>query len=141
MEWLSFLGSAASGGILGGILSGVKMFAAYKQKKMDLAHEIAMAAETRLNMDKEMELATIKGTIDMEIQETTDDSANLRSALEAESQISGTSQWVNDLRGSTRPILTYILAGIATVLQTEEFVFMAMTAVTFWFGDRPPKKR
>lgn len=140
MEWLSFLTSAASGGILGGVLSGVKMFAKYKQKKIELAHEIAMATETRKNIAAEMELAKVRGTIDLEMQESTDDSANLRAALNAEAQITGTSQWVTDLRGSTRPVLTYALTVIATVLQTEDFIFMATTAITFWFGDRPPKR-
>ena len=88
-----------------------------------------------------MELARRKGEMDLELQESSDDSANLRAALNAEAQITGTSQWVNDLRGSTRPILTYLLTLIACVTQTEAFVFMATTAITFWFGDRPPKNR
>ena len=140
MQLLEFLTSAATGGVLGGILSGFKLYAGYKKQQIDYAFQIDLAKETRLNIGAEMELAKMRGEIDLEIQESTDDSANLRAAMEAESQITNTSQWVNDLRGSTRPILTYALTLAAAIIQTTDFVFMATTAITFWFGDRPPKK-
>ena len=140
MQLLEFLTSAATGGVLGGILSGFKLYAGYKKQQIDYAFQIDLAKETRLNIGAEMELAKMRGEMDLEIQESTDDSANLRAAMEAESQITNTSQWVNDLRGSTRPILTYALTLAAAIIQTTDFVFMATTAITFWFGDRPPKK-
>lgn len=142
---LDALLSVASGGLLGGVLSLGKMFASYKEKKMTLSHEIDMAQENRLTMEQEMALATVKGAIDLELQESEDDARNLTAAIEAESVSRGDSSWVNDLKASTRPILTYSLVVCAFGLVAmspenpwaNEFIFMAMTAVTFWFGDRP----
>ena len=149
MALLELLASAASGGLLGGALSLGKLFHAYKEKKLAYSHEISMAAELRQNMALEMELAQIKGTIDLELQESEDDAKNLRSAIDAESASTGSSPWVMDLKASTRPILTYGLTICAFGLVAmspenpwaNEFIFMAMTAVTFWFGDRPRRAK
>ena len=142
---LETLLSAAGGGLFGLIGSGFKTFMKWKEEKERYKFQIAMAAEERQNMEMEMRLAEIKGAIDLELQESANDAANLQAAIRAESQITGTSQWVADLRGSVRPFLTYGLCLCSFVLimgwpenqWNNEFVFMAMTAVTFWFGDRP----
>ncbi len=114
---------------------------------MTLAHEVVMAAEDRLTMKQEIDLAKIKGEIDLELSESQDDARNLTEAIRAESASKGSSPWVADLKASTRPILTYGLCACAFIIVmvdqtnpwTNEFIFMAMTAVTFWFGDRPRK--
>lgn len=145
---LETLLSAAGGGLFGLIGSGFKAFMSWKDKKLTLEYQIKMAAEERQNMALEMELAKVKGAIDLELQESQADAANLQAAIAAEGAIQGASQWVDDMRGSVRPILTYGLVVCSVVLiawQPEnkwnnEVVFMAMTAVTFWFGDRPRKK-
>ena len=146
---LDALLNVASGGLLGGALSLGKLYHAYKEKKLSFAHEISMAAETRQNIAMEMELAKIRGTIDLELQESEDDAKNLRAAIDAEAASQGSSPWVADLKASTRPLLTYALVvcafGIVAVDQgnpwANEFIFMAMTAVTFWFGDRPRRAK
>ena len=145
---LETLLSAAGGGIFGLIGSGVKLFMAYKDRKLKNEHEVNMAKETRLNMSMEIELAKSQGAIDLELQESDADAKGLQAAINAESSITDTSQWVADLRGSTRPFLTYSLVIGSFVIivaspnnpWTNEWVFMSMTAVTFWFGDRPLKK-
>jgi len=149
MALLELLASAASGGLLGGALSLGKLYHAYKEKKLSFAHEVSMAAETRQNMAMEMELAKIRGTIDLELQESEDDAKSLRSAISAEADSKGSSPWVMDLKASTRPFLTYGLTISAFFLVAfspdnpwgNEFIFMAMTAVTFWFGDRPRRAK
>ena len=74
---------------------------------------------------------------------------NLQAAIIAEGSIKGTSQWVQDLRGSLRPLLTYSLVILAAAIAwlepvnpyIPEIVFLATVPVTFWFGSRPPSKR
>ena len=145
MAILELLGSAASGGLLGGVFSAVKLFGAYKEKKLQFAHELAMSQEDRKNMDKEIEVAKVKGTLDLEIEESRGDAMALTAAINAEATTKANSPWVQDFKSMTRPVLTYLLVimafGITLADQgnpwAEEIVFMASTAVTFWFGDRP----
>ena len=131
--------------MLGLLGAGFKAFMGWKDKKLAFQHEIELAKETRLTMGVEMQLAQLKGQIDLEQPEVAADAAHLNAALQAEASITNTSPWVNDLRGSTRPLLTYMLS-IAAVSMVwaqpdnpwnNDLVFMAMTAVGYWFGDRP----
>jgi Flp pilus assembly protein TadB len=142
---IDLLMSSAGGGLLGGILSLGKLWGAYKEKKMLLSHEVKMAEEDRKNMAMEIDMAKVKGSIDLELQESEDDAKALTAVIKAEVDTKGASPWVQDLKASTRPILTYVLCVMAFVLVifamenpwTNEIVFLASTAVTFWFGDRP----
>ena len=141
--------SAAGGGLFGLIGSGFKLWGQYKEKKLVFQHEVDMAKETRQNMAMEMDLAKIQGTIDLELQESAQDATNLQAAINAEASITGTSPWVDNLRGSLRPFLTYGLCiltfGLVAVQPNNpwinEFVFLSTTAVTFWFGTRPMKSK
>ena len=146
---LDLLLSAGGGGVLGLLGAGFKAFMSWKDKKLTLEYQIKMAAEERQNMAMELELAKAKGEIELELQETTQDAENLQAALRAEAALPDASPWVNDLRASTRPLLTYALsiAAVSLVWTSPEnpwnndIVFMAMTAVGYWFGDRPPKRK
>lgn len=146
---LELLLSAGGGGILGLVGAGFKTWMGFKQKKLDLEHQIKLAKEERENMALEMELARVKGTIDLELQESEASARGLEAALRAESALPDGSAWVNDLRGSVRPILTYALSTAAVAIAAfqpdnpwnNDIIFMAMTAVGYWFGDRPPKRR
>lgn len=145
MALLDLLASAASGGLLGVVGAGIKTFTAYKEKKLTFAHEKVMAQEDRQTLTMEMELAQLKGTIDLELQESESDAKNLTAAINAEANTKGSSPWVQDLKASTRPLLTYGLCIITSLLIAfdsgnvwiGEMVFLTTTAVTFWFGDRP----
>lgn len=147
--WLELLSSAAGGGILGVVGAGIKTFTAYKEKKLMFAHEVAMEQEARLSMTLEVELSKVKGVIELELQESQDDAKNLTAAIQAEADTKGSSPWVMDLKASTRPLLTYGLCAITSLLITfdssnpwlDEMVFLTTTAVVFWFGDRPRRVR
>lgn len=148
MGWLDLLLSAGGGGVLGLLGAGFKQFMSWKDKKLTLQYQIDMAKEDRLNMEMEIALAKVRGEIDLELQESENDAKNLQAALAAEASIKDARPWVNDLRGSTRPFLTYGLSLAAVLLVSfqpenqwnNDIVFMAMTAVGYWFGDRPPKR-
>jgi hypothetical protein len=137
--------SAAGGGLFGLLGAGVKMFMEYKDKVLANKHEVEMAEQSRKDMTMELELSKQQGSIDLELQESDADARNLTAAINAESEAKGASQWVNDLKASTRPILTYLLCIMAIILViiesqspwVNEIVFLASTSVTFWFGDRP----
>ena len=137
--------SAAGGGLFGLIGAGVKTFMNWKQQKLANEHEVNMAEQSRQDMQLEIELSKQQGAIDLELQESDADARNLTAAISAEAEAKGASQWVKDLKASTRPILTYLLCIMAITLVmiesksewVNEIVFLASTAVTFWFGDRP----
>ena len=141
--------NVASGGLFGLIGAGFTKFMGWKEKKLELEHEVNMASENRLTMQMETELAKIQGSIDLELQESEADAKNLQAAINAEGNIRGASQWVTDLRGSLRPILTYSLVACAILMSSflqgnpwnGEILFLATTAVTFWFGSRPPSTK
>ena len=142
--------SAAGGGLFGLIGAGFTKFMGYREKKLELEHEVSMASENRQTMQMEAELTKIQGAIDLELQEDENDAKNLQAAIAAEGNIKDASQWVTDLRGSLRPILTYSLVACAVAMSvwaakdnpyTNEIIFLATTAVTFWFGSRPPSTK
>ena len=147
MDWLSLLTSTAGGGILGGILSLGKLWGAYKEKQLMCAHEEKMAIVDQDNMKLEIEANKHKAELELETTELETDAKALTAAITAEANTKGSSPWVNDLKASTRPILTYLLVMMAFITVTwnmnsvwaEEILFLASTAVTFWFGDRPRK--
>lgn len=142
--------SAAGGGLFGLIGAGFTKFMGWKEKKLELEHEVKMASENRATMEMETQLAKVRGAIDLELQESEADAKNLQAAISAEGNIKDASQWVTDLRGSLRPLLTYALVACAVAMSvlagqdnphTNEVIFMAMTAVTFWYGSRPPSTK
>ena len=148
MGILELIFSAGSGGLLGLLGSGFKQFMSWKDKKLTLEFELKTMDKQAELMQLESELALQEKAIDREIKEDENDARSLQAALLAESKITGTSQWVADLRGSVRPVLTYALAILSIVMAwnspgnpwVNEVVFMAMTAVGYWFGDRPPRR-
>lgn len=143
---LEFLTSAAGGGIFGLGASLVKGWGEYKNKQLDMVHEVNMIVEIGKNMLLEMDLSKIKGTINLELQESAADAKNLTAAITAETSLKGASPWVQDVRALVRPVLTASLVLLAfgsawaKFPLASEFIFMATTAVTFWFGDRPRKR-
>ncbi len=141
MEWLTALTGVASGGLFGLVGTGFKLWMGNKKEEAKLAHQLALAKETRENMKLEMELVQTKQAHDLELQENDNDAKGLHAAIAAEANIAKVHLWVNDVRGCTRPFLTVLLIAVTWYYpDNPEFSFMAATAVTFWFGDRPLKK-
>ena len=143
MAWLETLGIVASGGATGLIGMGVKIFADYKKEQKKAEHQLAIMAENRAQMVAELDLAKFRGDLQLEMVDRQSDSEGMLAAIAAEQNTGeNTYKWVNALRGSTRPVLTFTLVIMAWVSPDEEqLTYMASTAVTFWFGDRPIKKK
>jgi len=141
MDILSLLTSTAGGGIVGGIFSAIKLFGAYKEKKLMAAHELSMAKEDRETMKLEIEASKHKSELQLEQVEVETDARALTAAINAESQSKANTPWVQDFKSLTRPVLTYMLVLMAfgiSIFATgnphaAEINFLAATAVTFWF--------
>ena len=103
---LELLTSAAGGGIFGLGASLIKGWGAYKNKQLDMIHEVEMTVQIGRNMLVEMDLAKLRGAIDLTIQESEADARNLTTAITAEAGMKGASPWVNDVRALVRPTLT-----------------------------------
>ena len=145
MEWLDLIFSAGGGGVLGLVASGFKQWMSWKDKKLALEHELQLIDKQIAQMQIEAQLAKEKRVLDLEIQESDNAAKNLRAAIEAEAAITGTSQWVTDLRGSLRPLITWfidittvaLIAFDPTNVMLDKLTFLAGTVTGYWFGDRP----
>ena len=150
------LGTAAlSGGLTGLIGVGIKIFGGWltaraEAKKMELqfAHEIAMQDLNMKARGQELEREA-----DIAAEETRQASYGFANV----SQPVWT--WAASIISLVRPMLTFYLIGLTTFVSwrlmeigtnearfTNEAVIAAViytttTAVTWWFGDRPPSKR
>ncbi len=140
---------AGGGGVFSGLIgNGISAFVNYKNKKLDHSHELAMADKRDREMQNEVALAKLQGEQALVLEQEAGANASLQAALGAEASITGTSQWVADLRGSVRPILTYALSLSVVALvalgsnheQLPQLIYLASTAVTFWFGSRTAKR-
>ena len=142
MAWLETLGLVASGGATGLIGMGIKIFADYKKEQKKTEHQLNVMQENRLTMAAELELAKYQGQVELELVDRRSDSEGLLAAIAAEQNTGeNTYKWVNAVRGCTRPVLTFMLVIFAWLDPDEEqLTYMASTAVTFWFGDRPIKR-
>ena len=143
MEWLNAIFGVAGGGVLGLVGAGVNKYFDYKKQGQANMQELAIADKVSEQMDKELELAKFKGSLELEVMESDNDAKGLMAAIDAEQSIKDVHPWVNDVRGMTRPVLTLVLVIMAwSEDQADETLnWMASTAVTFWFGDRPRKSK
>ena len=155
MDWLLALFGPAGGltGLIGGAVSAwFKMKAAERDRdaKRELRElDIEMAKlrmqEAAQETENEIQLADTVGQWNAR-------QASF-SAAAAAAQAT-TSQWVADLRSATRPILTFTLVGLAGLTAwayrdnaaVEDYVstailYMATTAVGWWFGERGVQPR
>jgi hypothetical protein len=82
-----------------------------------------------------------------------EDRLSLDESLKAEEAVGGSYRWVNAVRALVRPALT---CGLAAVLAfaffamkagdpergyvIDSLVFASVSAITWWFGDRAPKR-
>jgi hypothetical protein len=153
MGILSLIGSALTGGgvgLLGSLLSkGIGLFEASQKRKdreLDYAHELKL-------LEKQSELRTAETENELAIANA-ETAASLREASYAhDSSMGRPHRWVVDVLRLVRPFLTaFLLALVGGIyFSTDDFamkagviesvLFMASSAVTWWFGDRSLKGR
>ncbi len=149
---LELLASAAGGGLFGLAGSLIKKVMAFFEMKQKNAHELEVLRLEQANMRMEIEARRHIAEIDLERDIETSADESLQSAIQAEGRLRS-SNWVNDVRGLVRPLLTLMLLIVTTSFWyntddptiearlANELVFMTSAAVLFWFGDRPSGRR
>ena len=153
MGFLGLIGSVLTGGatgLVGSLLSkGIGLFEAHQRRKdreLDFAHELKL-------LDKQAELRTAETENELAIANA-ETAASLREASYAhDSSLGNPHRWVVDTLRMVRPVLTlFLLTLVAGIYFTtddfamkagviESVLFMASSAVTWWFGDRSLKGR
>lgn len=134
-------------GILGSFIPAILGFL---QKKEDNIHELRMA-ELRANQIKQ------QGKIDMAVANITADSIEGKSLRDHDAALDG-GKFINALRSSIRPVITYIFFGLFVAVKVSAAYMMFehgkttpdilkavwdsetqalfATIITFWFGAR-----
>jgi hypothetical protein len=139
--------SAAGGGLFGLIGTTLGRLAGFFEKRQAIAHEERrwlheiQLVETQAKTSAQQAEAALRET------DTEGRWAGLQASLAADAGISESYRWVDAVRALTRPFLTVLLWGIATmiwfsatpldrVVITETATFAATAATLWWFGDR-----
>ncbi|MEM9178527.1 MAG: hypothetical protein AAGA89_02395 [Pseudomonadota bacterium] len=146
-EIIGISASAAGGGLFGLLGTTLGRVAGFFEKRQSIAHE-----ERR--WQHETALAELQQKTAMQAAKTAMDQAHvdgswegLSASLAAQAAIGDSYKWVNAIRSLTRPSLTLLLWGIATLIWfsadsaaqaniVETATFAATAATLWWFGDR-----
>lgn len=137
MDWTSIAGNVASGGVLG--LLGPLLTGGLSLFKGHLEHKRGMEL---LKLQSEAKTAEAASAI--AVAREAGAAAAFTASITAEGAINGEHRWVKDLRGMTRPGLTWagLLASIACgSFGVQNELTMAVNAYTgmmiaWWFGQR-----
>lgn len=136
------VGLGAIGGVISALASeGFKLF----KDKGEKAHELKLLELQKAIGDKETERDLGVAQIEAQLN-------SLLSAREHDMAIVDTSTWVNNLRGSLRPIVTYFALVAAVVfffvgdadIQNQvvaSFVLLMEAVISFWFTGRVINKK
>lgn len=153
MDIGSFLSSAFGGGLFGllGNVAGkviglVESRQAFAQKKEEWTHDERL-------LDLQMKAKAAEAGQALAVAASTGSWSGLAESLKAETGIGPAYAWVNTVRALVRPVLTlglggFLCAAFFTLPQgdatrtemSNSLIFAAVTALTWWFGDRAVKK-
>ena len=146
--------------LLGSLLGFATSFAPkifdFFQERADRAHELAM-------IDRQMEQMKLGGELRLQESNAQADIAQAKAIYRHDSSIKSAT-WVDNLRGSVRPIITYLLvvtfiaikgAGLYALIAIEgmaiyqalpaigddQFNAMLAAGISFWFGSRAMNRK
>ncbi len=146
--------------LLGSLLGFATSFAPkifdFFQERADRAHELAM-------IDRQMEQMKLGGELRLQEINAQADIAQAKAIYRHDSSIKSAT-WVDNLRGSVRPIITYLLvvtfiaikgAGLYALIVIEgiaiyqalpaigddQFNAMLAAVISFWFGSRAMNRK
>ena len=146
-EFVGLAASAAGGGVFGLIGTSLGRIASYFEKRQSIAHEERRWQHELVQLEQQQRAAMQSADADLAQSHTDGRWAGLQASLAADAALGRSYQWVDAVRSLTRPILTILLWGIATVIWisaapserviiTETATFAATAATLWWFGDR-----
>ncbi|HYG26011.1 MAG TPA: hypothetical protein VD906_03820 [Caulobacteraceae bacterium] len=154
----------AAFGALGSILNrGFAIFELRERRKdrqLELAHEKERWAHELARGDQARAATAQQALAALELSESRGSWAGLKASLDAEAALAASWPWVAAVRTLTRPALTVMLwllyalifvAAASGALRPEAaegviggavqtISFSAATALTWWFGDRAPRR-
>jgi hypothetical protein len=145
--------SAATGGLFGLIGNiATKAFGYFEAKQAFTQKQAEWGHETDL-LKLQMQAKAAETEQEIHVAESQGSWGGLTSSVAAEGAIGASYPWVNAVRALVRPTLTIGLTGfLATAFFSlspgdidrayiaDSLVFVAVTSVVWWFGDRAPKK-
>jgi len=135
------VGLGAIGGALGALVSeGFKVFKGHQDRK----HELKL-------LDLQQKISKTETEREIAVTEVKSHTKMVLNAREHDIAIVGTSTWVNNLRASVRPIITYYAVIVATMFffvgtpdiklaVTSSFMLLMEAVIAFWFTGRMLKK-
>lgn len=134
------------GALVGGSGSALSKWLGMKEKKQDYLHELKL-----LEMQMQAKQSETENELAI-VQEST--YSDMRTASYNHDINSGkTSRWVNNTLRLVRPVLTIMLISLVWFIWVtvadeslksdiiSNVMFMASTALTWWFGDRTPSSK
>ncbi|MEM7766995.1 MAG: hypothetical protein AAF253_05840 [Pseudomonadota bacterium] len=141
--------SAAGGGLFGLVGTVLGRLAGYAERRQAHAQERARWQHETAQLELEMKARRETADSERLMADTAGRWQGLQASLDADAAIAPSYQWVNAVRGLTRPTLTltlwlitsavYLAAGPAErIAITETATFAATAATLWWFGDRGP---
>lgn len=151
-DLLSVGSSAVSGGLFGLIGNiATKTFGYFEAKQAFTQKQAEWTHETEL-LRLQMQAKAAETEQNIHVAESQGSWSGLTSSVAAEGGITPSYAWVNAVRALVRPVLT---VGLTTFLSiafftlapgdldrayvADSLVFVAVTSIVWWFGDRAPK--
>ena len=146
--------------LLGSLLGFAASFALkifdFFQERADRAHELAM-------IDRQMEQMKLGSQLKLEEINAQADIAQAKAIYRHDSSIKSAT-WVDNLRGSVRPVITYLLVGTFIAIKgaglyalivikgmaiyqalpaigDDQFNAMLAAVISFWFGSRAMNRK
>lgn len=144
--------SSAFGGGLFGLLGNVaaKVIGIFETRQAFAHKKEEWTHEERL-LDMQMKAHAAETEQELAVTASSGSWSGLTESLKAEAALGPGYAWVNAVRALVRPALTLGLGGFLCAAFfalpagertgiSDSLVFAAVTALTWWFGDRAPKK-
>ncbi len=152
LDFLTGGGLGAIAGAVGGIASkayDLKMKdKEFEFRKLDQAHELLLR-EADMKMAAQEAAARFElGKVDADSRVAVADFSTMAASFEADRAAYGGARlgWLVDfVRGLTRPVVTFAATGYAVYVGVDDptirpqVLFIAATAITWWFAARPGK--
>lgn len=145
--------SAMSGGLFGLVGNiATKAFGYFEAKQAFTQKQAEWGHETEL-LKLQMQAKADETEQEIHVAESQGSWSGLTTSVAAEAAVGASYPWVNAVRALVRPVLTVGLTSFLSVAffamapgdidrsyVADSLVFVAVTSIVWWFGDRAPKK-
>ncbi len=150
-DLIGLTASAAGGGLFGLLGTALGRVAGFVERRQIHDHERARWDHEGRLLELQMRAQQEETEAEIVLADVQGGWSGLEASIAADAAIAASYDWVNAVRGLTRPVLTVLLwaiagaiylgadsAGRAAIIETATFA--ATAATLWWFGDRGPKR-